>query len=219
MQMVKKMLCVFMSLLLCSLLIFPATACIWDNGKNEISEEEEEKEPQKLVVFVEGINADAILEVGTDKSIFPPATETIVGAVAKALPSIVSAIAKQDISVIEQPVCDAANSIFLPAACDEMGIPSPNTYFDWEWPDEEAILDAYESQDPHARVVYCYDWRLSMQTIIEGLHDYIEYVLEITGAEKVSLVGFSMGTCAVLSYLKMYDYEYIFLDFYKSFNH
>ena len=200
MKALKKVLCVLLSVLLCSSLLVPAFA-------QEIIEEEE-KDPQKLVIFVEGIAARDILKVGTDEGVFPPSTNAIVSAVFKALPAIMGAIAKQDTEVLEQPLVEAVNDIFLPASCDENGVPSPDTYFDWEWPTDEEIMDAYESDDPHARVVYCYDWRLSMQTIVAGLHDFIMHVMEVTGVEKVSLIGFSMGTCTVMSYLKMYEDEY-----------
>lgn len=198
MKTLKKVLCVLLSVLLCSSFILPAIA-------EEIDETED---PQKLVIFVEGIAARDILKVGTGEGVFPPSTNTIVNAVFKALPGITGAILRQDISVMEQPLVDAVNDVFLPAACDENGIPSPDTYFDWEWPSDEDILTAYESQDPHARIVYCYDWRLSMQTIVSGLHDFIMHVMEVTGVEKVSLIGFSMGASTVMSYLKMYEDEY-----------
>ncbi len=198
----KKVLCVLLSVLLLSSLCVPAFA-------EEFPAEEEEKEHQKLVVFVEGIGARDIREVGTDKNLFPPEAGDIVSAVLKALPAITQAILTQDTAVMEQPLVDAVNSLFLPVSCDENGVPSPDTYFDWEWPSDESILESYNSDDPHARVVYCYDWRLSMQTIVAGLHEFIEHVIEVTGVDSVSLVGFSMGTSTVMSYLKMYDYEYV----------
>ena len=201
MKTLKKVLCILLSVLLCSSFILPAIA-------EEIEETEDTEDPQKLVIFVEGIAARDILKVGSDEGVFPPSANSIVNAVFKALPGIMGAIVKQDISVMEQPLVEAVNDIFLPAACDENGIPSPDTYFDWEWPSDEDILAAYESQDPHARIVYCYDWRLSMQTIVSGLHDFIMHVMEVTGVEKVSLIGFSMGASTVMSYLKMYEDEY-----------
>ena len=197
----KKVLCVLLSVLLLSSLFISAYA--------GTIPEEEETEHQKLVVFVEGIAARNILEVGTDKKVFPPETSDIVSAVVKTLPAITEAIVKQDISALEQPLVDAVNDIFLPASCDVNGIPSPNTYFDWKWPSDEEILAAYNSNDPRDRVVYCYDWRLSMQTIVAGLHEFIEHVIEVTGVDSVALIGFSMGGSAVMSYLKMYDYEYV----------
>lgn len=200
----KKILCVLLSCLLCASLLVPAFAeDILPDG------DEEPAEHQKLVIFVEGIGARDLYDVNTGETLFPPSTNAIVSAVFKALPAIMKAIATQDTDVLEQPLVEAVNDLFLPIACDENGKPADNTAFDWEWYTEEEILNVYESDDPHARVVYCYDWRLSMQDIVKGLHDYIEYVMEVTGVEKVSLVGFSMGTCTVMSYLKMYDYEYV----------
>jgi len=164
------------------------------------------QETKGVTIFIDGINSRDIIDASTGDTLFPPSADTIVPAVAKAVPSALKAIITKDWSVAEKPVCEAVAGIFLPIACDEHGKPSSSTAFDWEWLEPDELL---EEIDDTGRAFYCFDWRLDMKTIATDLHSFIEYVLETTGESKVNLVGFSMGTCALMSYLKLYDYQYV----------
>ena len=54
---------------------------------------------------------------------------------------------------------------------------------------------------------FTYDWRLDMFVIAEQLHDYIEYMKELTGHETVALVGFSQGAAVLNTYLTVYGFD------------
>ena len=54
---------------------------------------------------------------------------------------------------------------------------------------------------------YVYDWRQSPLINADGLSQYIQNVKKLTGHQKVSLVGVSMGGTVTLSYLYKYGYN------------
>lgn len=54
-----------------------------------------------------------------------------------------------------------------------------------------------------------YDWRLDPCVIADQLHGYIEKVMQRTGAEKVNLMGRSIGASVLLAYLEKYGTEHL----------
>lgn len=52
-----------------------------------------------------------------------------------------------------------------------------------------------------------YDWRLDPYVIAEEIHTYIGEVKEATGAEKVNLIGRSIGSSVLMAYLELYGAE------------
>ncbi len=55
--------------------------------------------------------------------------------------------------------------------------------------------------------VFFYDWRLDPFVTVEKLHDYIQGVKELTGADKVGLLGRCLGSSIVATYVKVYGME------------
>lgn len=58
-----------------------------------------------------------------------------------------------------------------------------------------------------ATIRFDYDWRGNPVEIAAQLNDYIEYVKEVSGFEKVALVPHSLGNVIALSYLSEYGYD------------
>lgn len=191
------------AVVLCAAMLF---TCIQSIACASTLYNEDEK---TVTIFVEGINAAAIKSAETGENVFPPQASTIVSAVMKCIPAVAGILVSGDYEKAAAPICDAVYDIFAPISCDENGKPYDTTEFDWEWPDEEKVKRELERDDLGAQIGYSFDWRYDMKTIATDLHSYIEYIMDIADAEKVNLIGFSMGTCAVLSYLKLYDYEYV----------
>ncbi|MCD7775419.1 MAG: alpha/beta fold hydrolase [Clostridiales bacterium] len=164
------------------------------------------------VIFVDGIDSTDIINTETGETAFPPSASSIVSGVGKAVLPLISSVLTKNYSKLADPVSEAVKVIFDAAACDENGDPVYATTTAYERPTEEEILAAYKDGTGYTAsdaIFYSYDWRLDMQTLAEQLHDFIEYTLETTGAEKVNLIGFSMGTCVIMTYMNDYDYEYI----------
>lgn len=168
------------------------------------------------VIFVDGIMSSDIVYAETGENAFVPTTATIVDSVKDLIVPLAKSVSKGDYSELGAPLSKALVKIFDGIACDENGNPVHDTISNYTIPDAEAILSgkiAIECEnlgfDAQEVVHFSYDWRLDMQTIASQLYDCIEAVLDATGAEKVNLVGFSMGTCVVTTYLHDYDYKYV----------
>ncbi len=57
------------------------------------------------------------------------------------------------------------------------------------------------------RVIFSYDWRQDPLDSAVDLHEYVQYIRQRTGAEKVNIVGISGSGQVLLSYLKLYGYD------------
>ncbi|MBQ8210495.1 MAG: alpha/beta fold hydrolase [Clostridia bacterium] len=168
------------------------------------------------VVFVDGIMSSDIVYAETGENAFVPSTDDIVNAVKDLIVPLGKSIGNGDYSELGEPLSEALVKIFDGIACDENGKPVYNTVSNYSIPTEEEILSGKIAKecknlgfDAEEVVHFSYDWRLDMVTIASLLHDCIEAVLEATGAEKVNIVGFSMGTCVVTTYLHEHGYEYV----------
>ena len=166
------------------------------------------------VIFVDGIGSSNTVNTETGETVFPPSTDAIVAGVSKAILPLTSSIAKGDYEALSAPLCEALVTIFDGMACDENGNPVYPTTSAYTMPDAETILSGKMAIDtPNlgfdaAEITYfSYDWRMDMQTIASQLNDLVKSVKDATGADKVNLVGFSMGSCVVTSYLYEYGYE------------
>ncbi|MCR5042154.1 MAG: alpha/beta hydrolase [Clostridia bacterium] len=153
-------------------------------------------------IFVEGINTiDLVLDRGTENEqlAFPPSTESIVNAVLKVVPTLlVSDFYSAD--ELADKLTAAVAPLFETIALDPDGNSLYNVTTEFKYP----------TTDHHkqgGRYTFCYDWRLDMHTLASQLHDYIEYVKELTGHDSVHLLGFSMGTCVMDQYLVDYGYD------------
>lgn len=203
----KKSLKKFLSVFLAAVMFI---SCI---SATAFAAEEDEKLP---VVFVDGIMSSDIVYAETGENAFVPSTDDIVNAVKDLIVPLGKSIGNGDYSELGAPLSEALVKIFDGIACDENGQPVYNTVSNYSIPTAEEILSgniAKECEnlgfDAEEVVHFSYDWRLDMQTVASQLHDCIEAVLDATGAEKVNLAGFSMGTCVVTTYLHDYDYEYV----------
>lgn len=197
---IRRTISVFLSVIML-MSLFSAFASAAENEKNNIP-----------VIYVDGIASSNIVNSETGESAFPPSAKTILSGLSGAVAPLVSSLISKDYSELAQPLNDAVIKMFEPAACDENGRPVYSTVSDYVRPTSEEIAAKYTEALGYTAtdgIWFSYDWRLDMVTLASQLHDFIEYVLDETGAEKVNLIGFSMGSCVVMSYLHEYDYQYV----------
>ena len=93
---------------------------------------------------------------------------------------------------------EIANDSGIANACYDINRENMNT----DYTNEDGNSDLFD-------YVFWYDWRLDPFAIAEQLDDYINHVLKVTGAEKVSIVGKCLGGSFVLAYLAEYGGEKI----------
>ena len=166
------------------------------------------------VIFVDGIGSSNTVNTETGETVFPPATDSIISGVSKAALPLMGALATGNYEEVSEPLCEALVTIFDGMACDENGNPVYPTTSAYEFPTAEEILSGEIAKntvnlgfDAEEVVYFSYDWRMDMQTVAAQLNDLVQLVKDTTGAEKVNLVGFSMGSCVVTTYLHDFGYE------------
>lgn len=166
------------------------------------------------VIFVDGIGSTDTVNTETGETVFPPSADAIIGGVSKAAIPLMGALAKGEYEKASDPLCDALVTIFDGMACDENGNPVYPTTSVYKMPTAEEILGGEIAKntanlgfDAKEVVYFSYDWRMDMKTVASQLNDLVKLVKDVTGTEKVNLVGFSMGSCVVTTYLHDFGYE------------
>ena len=90
-----------------------------------------------------------------------------------------------------------AENMFNPIACNPDGTSKYNVSIRKDW----SIPAGYNFD---RTLSFHYDWRLDPMDTAADLHDYIQYLKEKTGCEKVNLIPNSMGGDIASAYLKLY---------------
>lgn len=136
-----------------------------------------------------------------DENIWSISSDEIMSLVKEHLAGLIFALMFGKFEKLDAILTDVLGTIFGDAACDENGVPDPDTGI-------KANNEVYPKSEYGQRNCYSfhYDWRLDMHTIAGQLHEYIEEVMRVTGSDKVGLVCFSMGGSVTMTYL--YEYYY-----------
>ena len=147
---------------------------------------------------------------GTKEQIYPLKVEDsyIEEKAKEILPIFAKAFFTQKWDDFCDAMVDTLVPVFEPVALDSNGEATNNTRADWTW--NRKTLKNYKRADgtysPTAYKFH-YDWRLDPLVIADSLHQYIEDVLYVTGAEKVALYGRCLGSNVVAAYMQKYNGE------------
>ena len=199
----KKTLCLILSaLMLLPVWAQAALAAGTDGTKNETP-----------VIFIAGFTSTDTVDEETGERIFPPSADSIKRGLRETIRPVLDRTLKGEFHSLDYPLNQAVLALFDGLRCDENGDPvKVRTTAAYKYPTPEAIRAKYHENEGYTaddHIYYSYDWRLDMRTLAGGFHDFIEYVLECTGAEKVDVIAYSMGTCVLSSYLAVYGTEYL----------
>lgn len=161
------------------------------------------------VIFVNGLATSDLINTETGERIFPFPDNGITDAVKDIIKPFLGAILTGKYEKLGEPVVKLAEALFGGLMCDENGNPAlPVTYNPKDVIDLNQDFTKYYvpgvGYTTDKKITMTYDWRISPVTIAEDLHDLIEAVCASTGAEKVKLMGFSMGSSIVNSYVTRY---------------
>ena len=137
----------------------------------------------------------------TDKdgnSVFPLGADDLKASLKKALKDTASSALTLDVTSLVDVFVSIAYSVFSPAACDNNGNPVVESGVVWDYP---AI-----TKDNHSGVYrFIYDWRLDPVEVAAQFSDFVNYVCENSGHDKVDVTAFSLGSCIFNAYYEFYS--------------
>lgn len=141
-------------------------------------------------VYAEAGNPDS-------PSVWPPAGDAIAKTALRAVPDIALLAIDKNWDRFAQNVCPKAAELLGPACCDVNGEVTNGTGICFEYPEKDEVK-------ADGKYEFAYDWRMDPLAIADQLNDFVNYILECSGASKASFVCHSLGGVIMLSYLTVY---------------
>ncbi len=141
-------------------------------------------------VYAEAGNSDS-------PSVWPPAGDAIAKTALKAVPDIALLAVDRNWDRFAKNVCPKATELLGPACCDVNGEVTNGTGICFEYPEKDEIKS-------DGKYEFGYDWRMDPLAVAGQLNDFVDYILECSGASKADFVCHSLGGVIMLSYLTVY---------------
>ena len=135
-----------------------------------------------------------------EKTLFRPATDTIVKLVLKLVPSLFGLLLFKDYDGFGDSLIDAVNDAMGAMALDGNGNSLPNVDVKIELPTETEHGRDYQ-------YYFHYDWRLDPVEVAGQLDDFVQHVKTLTGHDKVNFRASSMGGVVTLAYFNEYGHK------------
>ncbi|MBR4858405.1 MAG: hypothetical protein IKU08_04390 [Clostridia bacterium] len=175
------------------------------------------------LIYVEGQGATLYKNLGTpeQKQIYPIEIPEgyIEEKIDQYLPVFTKAFFTQNWDEFCVALYDCVVPLFYDVRLDNNGDAEEGCGVDWTWQGnlwDKKVNGKYQIQD----YVFKYDWRIDPWETADKLHDYIEAVKAVTGAEEVALLGRCLGASIVAAYMTKYDGEHVSeCIFYASASH
>lgn len=178
-----------LSLILSLLLIFPL--CVPAFAAAEVNQ-------QCPTIYVPGFAGSKIYEDKNDPSTkleFPEADVLLESVKKDILPSLLTYIATDNAKPFAYELCELVNNVFGGYFNSPDGTAKGNS---------GTYLSYPASVSKTSRLTFSYDWRQDPFTIAAELNNFIDYILEKSGAEKVAIHCHSLGSVICTTYLKVY---------------
>lgn len=157
------------------------------------------------MIHVPGIMATDVYKDVNDPDAglaWPPSADAIVGLVSDCIPALLEFSVTKDWEKLGNTLSPLAYELFEPAMCDPDGGITNGSGIIFEYPTKEEL-------EENPDTTFRYDWRADPIETASELNDYINYVLEMTGAEKVAIECHSLGGVVTLSYCSVYGFDKI----------
>lgn len=202
----KKALSLLLSALLLLSLLVPASAAA---------------EPVTPVLVVSGMGSRPMTDHETGKSVFPPATDTIVKGVFEALGPVLGTLILQNGFLFDKFGADAVHGMLADLACDEDGrsvkqidsevFPQSmdhykDTFAEAEVNENAMVRSVGETVGWENTYFFNYDWRMNPLDIAKDLHELVE-TIKAKYQTKISAIALSMGGNVMMAYLSLYGAE------------
>ena len=187
MKIFTKTLCIFLAVVMAFTMLVPAFAA--DNKGSEYPE-----------IYVHGFASGDIYteKDGAVEKIGIPDIDTFLGIVKETLvPAAFTFAADGDAKKLGSAISSVFNTALADWFNNPDGSPANNSGVKFVYPSASSIRNS-------SKIHFSYDWRGNPIEIAKELNDYINYVLECTGSEKVALSAHSLGSVIILSYISIY---------------
>ena len=135
-----------------------------------------------------------------ERTLFRPATDTIIELVFKLLPALPGLIILKDYDGFGDVLIEAVDSAMGAMALDGNGNSLPNV---------DVIIDL-PTETNHGKgeqYYFHYDWRLDPVEVAGQLDEFVDHVKGLTGHDKVNFRASSMGGVVTLAYFNEYGHD------------
>ena len=184
-----------------SLILVTALLLITFSGTLSFASETE-KYPR---IHVPGIMAtDVYADVNNPEAglAWPPSTDSILNLVKDCIPALLEFSVTKDWDKLGNTLSPLAYDLLEPAMCDPDGGTESGSGIIFEYPTKKQL-------EINPNTTFRYDWRADPVVSAAQLNDYINYILEATGAEKVAIECHSLGGVVTISYCSIYGHDKI----------
>lgn len=151
-------------------------------------------------IYIPGIDASAVYADKDDPSSrikIPGKDETAELVTGKLIPSLISYADHNNADILASEVSEAINGTFGTWFNNSDGTPVGNAGVLPQLPEPDTLSVKSDLR-------FSYDWRGDPMVIAAELDEYIDYVIENSGCDKVALTCHSLGGCIVLTYVSLY---------------
>lgn len=145
------------------------------------------------------MSADIYAEKNNTQSdvVWPISADFILSYVKKLLPSLAKLAVTWDWDKLGEETTPLLQELLGTAILDTNGEPSDGSGVFFKYPSPESITSS-------SIVTFHYDWRLDPIQIAAEINDFIEYVCECSGSDKVCITCHSLGGVMTLTYVTLY---------------
>ena len=150
------------------------------------------------IIYLPGISSSDLYHDVNDPSteiVFPSVDEVKRMVTDEIVPALSVYAADKDADKLASVFSDQFNIIFAGHFNNPDGSPKGNS---------GAIVDYPATIAKNARVRFEWDWRSDPFVAAAKLNDFVDYVIEKSGCDKVALASHSLGSVVILTYLNVY---------------
>lgn len=151
-------------------------------------------------IFVHGFMASDIITDADDPDsevLWPPSTDKILSVVKEHIGDVMSFLVTKDYDKLGDDIIDPVNSFLKRANLDENGEATDGSGVYFVYPEASEI-------NKNSKLNFRYDWRVDPLETASDLNDFINYVLEASGSDKVVIECHSYGGIIVNTYSRLY---------------
>lgn len=150
------------------------------------------------VIYLPGISSSDLyhdIDDPTSEIVFPSIDEVKAMVTDDIIPALIVYAADRDADKLASVFSNVFNTIFAGHFNNPDGSPKGNS---------GAIVDYPVHVYKNSRVRFEWDWRSDPFDAAAKLNDFVDYVIEKSGCDKVALASHSMGSVVILTYLNVY---------------